>query len=425
MDEGFSFEVMHALIRERFACSESTVRRCVHRRFPKTRHPVVRRATVPGVFMDVDFGYLGLTRDPQTGRTRKTWLFSGRLRHSRVVWRERVFDQKLDTFLSCHEHAFDYFGGVPANVAPDNLKAAVVRASFEEPIPNRTYRIFAEHCGFCISPCLPRTPQHKGGVENDIKYVKHNFWPRFREAERNRGRTTPDGDELVRALERWNEEVSETRLVAGVGRTPREMFESEEREQLLPLPPTRFERIEWKLCKVQVDWRIQFGTAFYSVPYRHIGATVQVCASARIVRIFRDFELICTHRRATRKWEYVSNPDHAPPNAVEFLSTTRRGLLRRAEEIGASVRAVAAAIFEDRAVDGLRPVRALLNLATRYSPERLRAACARALRHGSPTQTSVKRILARGLDIDRPTPEPQIFRFARAVGYFDPHKYVN
>jgi len=79
---------------------------------------------------------------------------------------------KQETFFFCHIHAFEYFGGVPRKVTPDNLKAAIIRASFVDPLVNRSYRNLAENYGFMISPCVPYSPRHKGGVENDVKYVK-------------------------------------------------------------------------------------------------------------------------------------------------------------------------------------------------------------------------------------------------------------
>ena len=59
-------------------------------------------------------------------------MFSGRLRHCRRAYREVVFDQKQQTFFACHIHAFEWFGGVPEKVTPDNRKAAIIVASFEE-----------------------------------------------------------------------------------------------------------------------------------------------------------------------------------------------------------------------------------------------------------------------------------------------------
>ncbi len=57
----------------------------------------------------------------------------------------------------------------------DNLKAAIVKACFDDPVVQQAYRECAEHYGFLIAPCRPATPQHKGKVEQGgVHYVKRN-----------------------------------------------------------------------------------------------------------------------------------------------------------------------------------------------------------------------------------------------------------
>jgi transposase len=422
----YSFVVIHQLLLQHgLSCSEATVRRWIHRRFPEVVLPVIVRRTIPGEIMEVDFGYLGLFWDRQRDAARKTWFFSGRLRHSRRAYREVVFNQTKETFFACHIHAFEYFHGVTAKVVPDNTKAAIVRASMENPLVNRAYRSLAEHYGFLISPCLPATPKHKGGVESDVKYVKRNFLPLFRESQAQRGHEVPSVEELKSALERWNREVCETRLVGKVGRTPLELFEQEELPALKELPPCRWEPVVYKEASVGPDWRIQFQKAFYSVPYRLIGARVLVMAGCSFLRIFYEGEEVTLHRRATRLWEYVWKAEHAPPQLEQFLASSTQGLLLWAKRLGPSVVAVAEAIFADKAVDGIRPVRALVRLAERYGTGRVEAACERALRFHTATYQSVKNILAQGLDRPperQPTTDgpQQLFRFQREPGYFDP-----
>jgi transposase len=66
--------------------------------------------------------------------------------------------------------------GVPGRLVPDNLKAAIVRASCTEPLAQRAYRECAAHYGFLIDPTPPRTPRHKGKVEQGgVHYVARNF----------------------------------------------------------------------------------------------------------------------------------------------------------------------------------------------------------------------------------------------------------
>ena len=105
-EEGYSFVVIHQLLHERgVQYSETTVRRYIHRHFPLPVRPVMRRETKPGEVMEVDFGHLGLTWDAAMRSRKRTWVFSGRSRHSRRAYREVVFDQRQETFFACHMHA--------------------------------------------------------------------------------------------------------------------------------------------------------------------------------------------------------------------------------------------------------------------------------------------------------------------------------
>jgi transposase len=426
----YSYVVMHALIRDRVKCSETTVRLFVQQRFPHKPKAFIRRHTIPGEVMEVDFGYLGITYDPEVGKNRKANVFSGRLRHSRRAWREIVFDQKQQTFFRCHIHAFENFGGVCIRVVPDNLKAAVVKASFEDPIVNRAYRGLAEHYGFLIDPCAPYQARQKGGVESDIKYIKGNFWPLYRERQRTRGHEVPWADELQEALDLWSREVADVRIVKGVGRSPQEIFETDECEKLMELPASRWDPVSWAQPKVGPDWRIQFEKGYYSVPYCYIGAQLLVYGNSSTVRIYNDLDEIALHNRVERPWQARVKDEHAPPHLKEYLSANRNGLLKWAYRLAEPVGQLAEAILADKAVDGLRPVRALIHLADTFGTERLACACRRALLYDTPYYRSVKEILKKQLD-RLPLSQPadlngQLqFRFQRDYGYFDPQAHLN
>jgi hypothetical protein len=151
---------------------------------------------------------------------------------------------------------------------------------------------------------------------------------------------------------------------------------------------------------------------------------VQVLATLSAVHIFLSGKEIALHSRSPRPWLYVKKSEHAPPFPEQYMSLTRESLIRQARAIGPSTALVAAAIFNRKAVDGLRPARALVGLAKKYAPSRLEAACSRALEYESPEYSSVKSILAKGLDrLDDDTgpvaPSGQrLFAFAREPGYF-------
>lgn len=424
LEEKYSYVVIHSLLKDEVSLSETTVRRYCQKRFPKAPKGTYTRETVPGEVMEVDFGLLGTVHDPIQKRDRRAYVFSARLRHSRLAWREVVYSQDQSTFFRCHVHAFEYFGGVPERVVPDNLKAAVIQASYEDPVINRVYHRLAEHYGFVIDPCPPYTPNLKGGVENDIKYIKGNFWPRFKEVERRMGNETPSSELLQKALESWSEKTAHMRVLSGVGARPTDLFHDEEADCLQALPDSRWNEVSWSSAKVHETWRVQVDRAYYSVPFQYIGKTVQVFTSDGQVEIYDDYELIATHRKAVRPWDRVLDPAHDPPNVKEFLATTREGLLRWAGEMGLHVQAVLRVLFDRKVVDSLRPARAILRMATTYGAERLNRACERALAFDNIAYGTIKRILARGLDahpLESATDQEgnYCFQFSRPPRYFD------
>ncbi|HWE61951.1 MAG TPA: IS21 family transposase, partial [Chloroflexota bacterium] len=142
----------------------------------RTPEAVVRVEREPGEEAQVDFGYAGRLLDPTSGVLRRAWAFVMTLSWSRHQYVEFVFDQTVASWLRLHAQAFAFFGAVPRRVVIDNLKAGITQAAWDDPQVQRAYRECAEHYGFLIAPCRPRTPQHKGKVEQGgVHYVKRNF----------------------------------------------------------------------------------------------------------------------------------------------------------------------------------------------------------------------------------------------------------
>ena len=146
--------------------SETTVRRYIHRHFSSSVRPVMRRETKLGEVMEVDFGHLGLTWDAATRSRRRTWVFSGRLRHCRRAYREVVFDQKQETFFACHMHAFEWFGGGHRRV---------VRGSVGEPRLSRA-RAALRVPDFALSAAPSGTQRRRRGAYQ-VRQAQHDQTP--------------------------------------------------------------------------------------------------------------------------------------------------------------------------------------------------------------------------------------------------------
>ncbi len=391
--EGVEVAAIHQRLKERgYTGSYSSVYRFVRHLEPRTPDVTVRVETPPGEEAQVDFGYAGRMVDPETGELRKTWVFVMTLSWSRHQYVEFVFDQKVETWLRLHRNAFAFFGGVPERIVIDNLKAGIIRACWHEPLAQQSYRECAEHYGFLISPCRPRTPRHKGKVEKGgVHYVKRNFLG---------GREPTMVTQANRDVRRWALTVAGERVHGTTKERPLERFELE-RKALRPLPDTPYDMAVWKEVKLHRDCHLVFDQAYYSAPFRLVGQKLWVRGGSREVQIFtQDYQLVATHPRAQRPGRRQTHTDHLPPYKVPGLLLTRDTCRQQASEIGSATRKVIDGLLDHRPEDRLRTAGRLLRLGDRFDPKRLEAACARALRFDDPSYMTIKRILEQGLDLE-------------------------
>jgi hypothetical protein len=136
----------------------------------------------------------------------------------------------------------------------------------------------------------------------------------------------------------------------------------------------------------------------YSVPWQHIGKTVDARASAHVVEVFLDGTLIKTHVRIERGKQ--TDPADYPPEKIAFFMRTPAWCRRRAAELGDGVVEVVAALMEVNALYRLRQAQGIVRLADKHGADRLDAACRRAITVGDPSYKTVKGILAAGTEAD-------------------------
>jgi transposase len=377
----------------------SSVYRFVHHLEPASPTTTVRLEREPGSEAQVDFGYAGLLIDPTSGALRRAWAFVMVLSYSRHQYVEFVFDQRLPTWITLHAHAFAFFGGVPDRVVLDNLKAGITHACFDDPQIQPTYRECAEHYGFLLAPCAPRTPEHKGKVEQGgVHYLKQNFL----------------GGREPTTLTQANADVLEwCRTTAGLRRhgttkaAPLERFEQVERKRLLPLPGAPYDLAIWKSAKLHRDGYVVFDQAFYSAPYRLVGQTLWVRGGSQQVRLYTsDYTVVATHPRAQQPGDRLTHPDHLPPAKAPGVLWTRVTCRALAAEVGPATSELVTTLLEDRSVDRHPRVIRILRLRNEVGDQRLEAACARLLTFEDLRYVTLKRVLEHGLDLQGPAPLP-------------------
>jgi len=402
---------IHQRLQERgYTGSYASVYRFVQQLEPRTAEVTVRVETRPGEEAQVDFGYSRRMLDAETQTERKTWAFVMTLSWSRHQYVEFVYDQKVATWLRCHRNAFRFFKGVPERVVIDNLKAGIAKHSWEVPEAQQAYRECAEHYGFLITPCRPRTPQHKGKVEQGgVHYVKRNFLG---------GREPTTLVQANRDVQRWCLTTAGERIHGTTREQPLARFATEQ-ELLQPLPGTPYDLAIWKQVKVHRDCHIVFDNAYYSTPFRLVGQHLWVRGGTHTVQLYtQDYLLVATHDRAHKDGQRVTNVGHLPTEKVAGLALTRENCREQAAAMGASTLVVAERLLDHRPEDRLRTAGRLLHLGERFGHLRLEAACRRALRYDDPKYSTIKRILEQGLDqeaLPGTTAAPLAHTFARAA----------
>jgi transposase len=352
-----------------------------------------RVETDPGEEAQMDFGYAGRMLDPQTGGLRKAWVFVMTLSWSRHQYVEFVWNQKVETFLRCHRNAFEFFGRVPRRVRIDNLKAAILKAVYDDPQVQYAYRECAEHYGFLIAPCRVATPEHKGKVEQGgVHYVCRNFLG---------GRTPTLLAQANRDVLDWCNTTAGQRIHGTTKEKPLERFEQVEKAAMKALPEDSYDLVVWKHAKIYRDGYITFDQAFYSVPHRLYPkpGKVWVCGGTCQVRIFDEkYKLVATHERALKPGERLTNLNHLPPEKLPGLMQNEISLREDAQAVGPAAAVIVEQLLTDPVLYRVPTAGRLLRLQERFGAERLEVACQRALNFGDPSYRTVKRILQQGLE---------------------------
>jgi hypothetical protein len=308
---------------------------------------------------------------------------------SRHQYAEIVPNQKVETWLACHRHAFEWFNGVPKKISIDNPKCAITRACYYEPQVQRSYSECALGYGFIIAPCPPRDPKKKGRVEAGVKYVKNNFVP-LREFH-----SLAHANEQLQA---WILGEAGNRIHGTTRAQPLALFSTTEQPLLQPLPTIAPACAVWTQAKLHGNCHLQYELCYYSAPFRWLHQALWLEVGPSAIRIYHDHELVAVHPRLFKPGARSTVQDHLPPDAQAYFMRDPQWCLAQAKLIGPACRAVVDSMFAKGVLDYLRAAQGLLGLRERYSALRLEAACSRALNFGVPTYRTVKQILKEGLD---------------------------
>ena len=137
-----------------------------YRNFKKACRLTMHIEHKAGQEMQVDWAGQTLKyTDTTTGEIRVAFIFVAVLPASAYPFVYACDDKKLVSYINGHIRAFEYFGGVPKVLVPDNEKTAVIHPDKTDPILNKTYNDMANHYHAAVVPARSARPKDKAADE--------------------------------------------------------------------------------------------------------------------------------------------------------------------------------------------------------------------------------------------------------------------
>jgi transposase len=373
-----------------FGGSYDAVKRFVRGLLQKSQPPFRRMECAPGQEMQVDFGRGAWLIEE--GRRSRTHLFRCVLSHSRKGYSEAVRRQTSETFLRCLENAFRHFGGVPATVVIDNLKAGVLQADWFDPELNPKLEEFARHYGTVILPTKPKMPRHKGKIEAGVKYVQNNAV---------KGRQFQSLAAQNQFLAEWERNTADTRIHGTTRQQVGRLFERAEKPALTPLPAGLFPVFEEAQRTVHRDGYVEFKRSYYSAPPEYVARQVWVRLESRLVRLYNlRREQIALHALAD-PGRFATDATHLHSRKRHMIERGADHLLDQCRLLGPLTAAWAKAMHQARGPQSLRVMLGLLHLAGKHPIGELEKAAGIATHHGAWRLRDLKRLL----ELSGPAPQ--------------------
>ena len=355
----------------------------------------MRQVHRTGEKMFIDYsGKKPVFHDRETGECVVVELFVAVLGASNYTFAEATRTQQLADFSASTIRSFEYFDGVPQIVVPDQLRSAVKGPDRYDPEINPTYAELAEHYDTAIIPARPRRPKDKAKVENAVLIVQRWIMACLR------NRKFFSMDELNVAISELLEKLN-ARPFKKLDGCRRSAYETIDRPALRRLPAKRFEIATWAKARVNIDYHVEFDHRLYSVPHALVGEKLELRTTAFIVEVLHKRNRVASHPRSYGpKGTAVTTEEHRPRSHREYGKWPPSRVISWAESCGDAVGEVVTTILQSKRHPemGYRSCMALIRDTKRYTPERVNAACHRALAIGSPTRKSIQMILKRGLD---------------------------
>ena len=293
------------------------LRQYIHpKRVLRSGKRTVRFETKPGRQMQCDWGELMV----ELGEAlTKVYFMVNQLAYSRRFhfWCTNSLDAE-HTYEGIIR-SFEYFGGVTVEVLVDNPKTMVLEhRPPNQPRFNERFLDLSGHYGFIPRACRPYRARTKGKDERMVRYIKENFFQRYRQFE--------SWAHMNQVALQWLREEADPRMHGTVKEVVSERFQREA-PTLSSLPTQRFDTSYIETRQVAWDGYIEVRGNRYSVPAELAGrsVTVRIGLDDGLCVYHGEKQVVqCLLKPASQGW--VTVPEHHARLWQETLQVTRRPL---------------------------------------------------------------------------------------------------
>ena len=362
-------------------------------------NPSMKQVHLAGEKLFVD--YSGATIpivNQRTGEITKAQIFVAVLGASGYTFVHATYSQKQRDFILSHTLAYDFFGGVPLIVVPDNLKSAVIKHSKKDGIViNESYSALARHYNMAVAPARPYKPKDKSKAEQGIQGIQRWILAVLRH------QTFFSVDELNDAISLLLDKYNEKK-VKRFNKSRFEMFLELDKPFLQSLPNERYVYREFKEATVSQSYHIFLEGCEYSVPYKYLGFKVFVAYSNQSVSIYYKGLQIALHPKLHFNGQTSTLNEHMPTNHQYANEKINPGkYLNWAKDIGVSTLQWVKKEFEKvaHAPNAYRKLNAVLSMAKTYGKKELDLALEYALDNHITVTASIKSILDKKLYLQK------------------------
>lgn len=356
--------------------------------------PSMRQNHIAGEKLFID--YCGPTVqlvNPDTGECRGAQIFVAVMGASNYTYAEATLSQKLEDWVMSHVRCFEFLGGVPDLLIPDNLKSATTRACKYDPDLNPTYQQMASHYNVTIMPARPLKPKDKAKAENGVLIVERWIMGVIRK-------------EVFYSLSQLNERIKDllvwmnNKPFQKISGTRSSLFSEIDLPALKPLPLQCYQYTYIKKVTVHVDYHVEVEKHYYSVPYGLIKKRLEAHVTQKMIKIYHQGHCVAQHLKSTRLGAHSTHSEHMPKSHQEYAQRSPERLENWAKSLGSAVLELVTLQLSSKthSQQSYRACFGLLSLSQKYSKERLNAACQRGLDTGAYRLQSIKAILNNGLD---------------------------